>query len=85
MEIVLIGPGDGGRVRAAGHLFDGPPQDDAVESFLADDRHHLFVAYEEELPVGFVFGVALALLLVNAGRVLPQRDPVGLRAAGLGG
>ena len=59
MDIVLIGPGDGGKVRAAGHLFDGPPQDDAVERFLADDRHHLFVAYEDELPVGFVSGVEL--------------------------
>ena len=44
MEIVLLGPGDNDKVRAAGHLFDAPPVDDAVERFLTDDRHHLFVA-----------------------------------------
>ena len=59
MEIVLLGPGENDKVRAAGHLFDAPPVDDAVESFLTDDRHHLFVAYEDELPVGFVSGVEL--------------------------
>jgi ribosomal protein S18 acetylase RimI-like enzyme len=59
MEIVLLGEGDDDRVRTAGHLFDAPPRDDAVELFLADDRHHLFVAYEDDLPVGFVSGVEL--------------------------
>ena len=59
MEIVLLGPGDDGKVRTAGHLFDAPPRDDAVERFLADDRHHLFVAYEDDVPVGFVSGVEL--------------------------
>jgi ribosomal protein S18 acetylase RimI-like enzyme len=59
MEIVQLGPGDNDKVRAAGHLFDAPPVDDAVERFLTDDRHHLFLAYEDDLPVGFVSGVEL--------------------------
>ena len=59
MEIVQLGPDDAPMVQEAAHLFDGPPLDEAVERFLTDDRHHLFVAYEDEHPVGFVSGVEL--------------------------
>jgi GNAT superfamily N-acetyltransferase len=59
MEIVQLGPGDAPRVHEAAHLFDGPPLEEAVERFLADDRHHLFLAYEDGHPVGFVSGVEL--------------------------
>ncbi|MCE6994268.1 GNAT family N-acetyltransferase [Saccharothrix sp. S26] len=44
-------------VVAAGHLFDGPPREDATRAFLADDRHHLLIAYVDGTPAGFVSGV----------------------------
>ena len=59
MEIVQLGPTDAQKVHDAAHLFDGPLLADAVDRFLADDRHHLFLAYEDERPVGFVSGVEL--------------------------
>jgi ribosomal protein S18 acetylase RimI-like enzyme len=59
MEIVRLGPGDADQVHAAAHLFDRPPRDDATERFLADERHHLLLAVEDDHPVGFVSGVEL--------------------------
>ncbi|KOX22587.1 GNAT family acetyltransferase [Saccharothrix sp. NRRL B-16348] len=44
-------------VMAAGHLFDDVPRKDATRAFLADDRHHLLVAYVDGEPAGFVSGV----------------------------
>ncbi|MGW6895923.1 GNAT family N-acetyltransferase [Streptomyces sp. NPDC054919] len=44
-------------VKAAGHLFDGPPRQGATESFLADERHHLLIAYVDNVPAGMVTGV----------------------------
>jgi ribosomal protein S18 acetylase RimI-like enzyme len=44
-------------VEAAGHLFDGPPRREATERFLAEDGHHLFLAYVDDAPVGMVTGV----------------------------
>ncbi|MFG2191564.1 GNAT family N-acetyltransferase [Streptomyces sp. NPDC048639] len=44
-------------VLAAGHLFDGPPQQRATERFLAEPGHHLFVAYVDGVPAGMVTGV----------------------------
>ncbi len=52
-----LGPGDDALVAAASHLFDGPALPNATAAFLADDRHHLLVAYEGLQPVGFVSGV----------------------------
>src|SRR5580692_10652935 len=52
-----LGPGDDALVAAASSLFDGPARPDATAAFLADDRHHLLVAYEGLRPVGFVSGV----------------------------
>ena len=43
---------------AASHLFDGPAEP-AAARFLADERRHLFVAYEGGRPVGFVSGVEM--------------------------
>ena len=57
ISIAELGPGDDARVAAASHLFDGPARPDATTSFLADDRHHLLVAYDGPRPVGFVSGV----------------------------
>ena len=50
-------PGDDALVAAASSLFDGPAAPGATAAFLADDRHHLLVAYEGTRPVGFVSGV----------------------------
>ena len=57
MEILRLGPGDADSVVAAAHLFDSQPKPDATARFLAEPNHHLLVAYEEGLPVGFVSGV----------------------------
>jgi len=43
----------------AAQLFDGRPRPDAVRRFLADPKHHLFIAYSDDRPVGFVSGVEL--------------------------
>ncbi|NUT97765.1 MAG: GNAT family N-acetyltransferase [Saccharothrix sp.] len=44
-------------VMAAAHLFDDPPTADATRAFLADERHHLLIAYVDDEPAGFVSGV----------------------------
>ncbi|WP_030934917.1 GNAT family N-acetyltransferase [Streptomyces sp. NRRL B-24720] len=46
-------------VKAAGHLFDDPPRQGATESFLADERHHLLIAYVDDVPTGMVTGVEM--------------------------
>lgn len=46
-------------VDAAGHLFDDPPRQGATERFLADDRHHLLIAYVDNVPAGMVTGVEM--------------------------
>ena len=43
----------------AAHLFDDPVHDAASESFLADERHHVLIAYVGDDPAGFVTGVEL--------------------------
>ncbi len=57
MEIRVLRPGDDDLVAAASHLFDGPARPDATARFLAEDGHHLLIAYEEGTAVGFVSGV----------------------------
>jgi ribosomal protein S18 acetylase RimI-like enzyme len=46
-------------VMAAGHLFDGPPRQVATERFLADEGHHLLIAYVDGVPAGMVTGVEM--------------------------
>lgn len=46
-------------VRAAGHLFDAFPRPEASERFLADERHHLLIAYVDDVPAGMVTGVEM--------------------------
>jgi ribosomal protein S18 acetylase RimI-like enzyme len=43
----------------AAHLFDDPVNDASTRRFLADDRHHLLIAYVDDRPAGFVSGVEL--------------------------
>lgn len=46
-------------VQDAGHLFDTPPLPEATEKFLADERHHLLIAYADDVPAGMVTGVEM--------------------------
>ena len=49
--------GDEDTVLKAGHLFDGTPAREWATSFLSEPTHHLFLAFDAEVPVGFVSGV----------------------------
>jgi ribosomal protein S18 acetylase RimI-like enzyme len=57
VEIRSLGRGDEEMVIAASGLFDGPADERATSRFLAEDGHHILVAYEQGDPVGFVTGV----------------------------
>ena len=57
MEIRALRPGDDRLVTAASHLFDAPAEPAATARFLAEDGHHLLLAYEDGRAVGFVSGV----------------------------
>ena len=57
MQIVRLGPADAEQVTAAGDLFDHGPKPDATARFLAEPGHHLFVAYDGAVPIGFISGV----------------------------
>ncbi|HEV7688534.1 MAG TPA: GNAT family N-acetyltransferase [Acidimicrobiia bacterium] len=57
MDIRALGPGDDELVVAASHLFDGPANAAATRRFLAEEGHHLLVAYVDGRPAGFVSGV----------------------------
>jgi ribosomal protein S18 acetylase RimI-like enzyme len=46
-------------VEVAGHLFDAPVRREATDRFLADDRHHLLIAYVDDVPAGMVTGVEM--------------------------
>lgn len=59
MNIERIAPGDDERVVEAANLFDHPPRLEAIQRFLTDPHHHLFIAYSAGAPVGFVSGVEL--------------------------
>ena len=50
---------DADAVMAAGHLFDDPPQAEATARFLADEHHHLLIAYDGEVPAAMVTGVEM--------------------------
>jgi [ribosomal protein S18]-alanine N-acetyltransferase len=57
MRVVrATGPGE---VEAAGALFDSPPDPTASSRFLVSEGHHLLVAYEGVVAVGFVTGVEM--------------------------
>ncbi|MEV0200126.1 GNAT family N-acetyltransferase [Nonomuraea sp. NPDC050691] len=46
-------------VAAAGHLFDAAPRREATTRFLADEGHHLLIAYVDGTPAGMVTGVEM--------------------------
>jgi ribosomal protein S18 acetylase RimI-like enzyme len=46
------------QVEAAAPLYDGPPVRTATDAFVADPRHHLLVALDDDgRTVGFISGV----------------------------
>lgn len=58
IEIKLLGPQDAGVLEnVASDLFDDPINFPRTAEFLADPRHHLAVAIEDGLVVGFVSAV----------------------------
>jgi ribosomal protein S18 acetylase RimI-like enzyme len=57
MQIRRLGPHDVDAVMAASPLFDGPALADASQRFLDTPGHFLFVAYDDDAPIGFVTGV----------------------------
>jgi len=59
VRIERLGPDDTDRVAAAEALFDDVIDAETSRAFLADDRHHLLVAFDGEAPAGFVTGVEL--------------------------
>jgi ribosomal protein S18 acetylase RimI-like enzyme len=58
-QVEAMRPGTESRVLEAAHLFDHQVLESAVRAFLADDRHHLLIAYVEGRPAGFVSAVEL--------------------------
>ncbi len=54
-----LGSGDDADVMDAADLFDQPPQQPWVASFLRNPTHHLLVACRAGMPVGFITGVEM--------------------------
>jgi ribosomal protein S18 acetylase RimI-like enzyme len=52
-----LGSGDDSLITDAAALFDGPPQQPWIASFLREPTHHLLIAYRSHRAVGFVTGV----------------------------
>jgi GNAT superfamily N-acetyltransferase len=46
-------------VLAAGQLFDSAIRPESTDRFLADEGHHLLIAYLDGVPAGMVTGVEL--------------------------
>ncbi len=60
VRIVLMKPGDEATIQRAEPLFDDPVNLAATRAFLADERHHLLIAFtEKDEPAGFVSAVEL--------------------------
>jgi ribosomal protein S18 acetylase RimI-like enzyme len=59
MRIERLGPDEVDRVADAEALFDDAIDAGTTRAFLADERHHLLIAYEDGSPAGFVSGVEL--------------------------
>ena len=58
LEIMILRPGSEAILdRIAPDVFDNALRSDLVAEFLRDERHHLVVAVDQDLVVGFVSGV----------------------------
>lgn len=59
IRVERIGRGEVGAVQAASHLFDRSPESDWTGLFLTREGHHLFIAYVNGSPAGFVTGIEI--------------------------
>ena len=58
IEVRMLGPGDEEVLaRVADDVFDESVDPEAARAFVADPRHHIAVAIDDGLVVGFVSGV----------------------------
>ena len=58
IAIRRLGPDDAALLeRVAADLFDHPVRPDLVKEFLTDPRHHIVVAIDDDIVVGFASGV----------------------------
>jgi ribosomal protein S18 acetylase RimI-like enzyme len=57
VQIRALERGDDHEVAAASHLFDEPVNGAATRRFLAEEGHHLLIAYVNDHPAAFVSGV----------------------------
>lgn len=85
VEIRMLQPEDGDVLeRVAADVFDGPVRTDLAREFLTDPRHHMAVALEAGVVVGFASGVHYihvdkpAELFVNEVGVAPTHQRRGL-------
>ena len=62
MKVRQLAPGDQAELLASSALLDEPPDLEAATSYLADPRNIYLLAYENEVPVGFLRGTALGQL-----------------------
>jgi aminoglycoside 6'-N-acetyltransferase I len=87
-EIRILGPGDAAVLsRVAEDVFDHPVDPALAQAFLEDPRHHLAVAIDRDLVVGFASGVHYihpdkpAELWVNEVGVAPTHHGQGIGKA----
>jgi len=59
VEVRDLSSGPERDVLAISHLLDSDAKVDATRRFLADVGHHLLVAYDHDIAVGFVTGVRM--------------------------
>ena len=59
MKLRHLGPDDAPALESANELFDADPEPGATRRFLDDGNHHIIVAYEDDIPAGFVTGVEM--------------------------
>lgn len=60
ISIRRLGPSDSDLVLSALHLFDSPPTPEWTADFLSRQGHHLLVAFDGDLAVGFASCVEMA-------------------------
>ncbi|HEY5070940.1 MAG TPA: GNAT family N-acetyltransferase [Caulobacteraceae bacterium] len=91
MELLLLASEDAWRLEnVAPEVFDNPIDPATTEAFLADPRHHIAVAIEEDLVVGFASGVHYVHpdkppeLFINEVATAPTHQRRGLAKAVLG-
>jgi len=84
----LLGPGDSEVLKhVAPGVFDFPIRPELAQEFLADPRHHIAVAIEDDVVVGFASGVHYihpdkpAELFVNEVGVTPSHQNHGIGTA----